>query len=87
MSRGCLGVVFRVFRVFGVFRVFRVFKVFRVFWAGLGVLGWVSVVGCRVLFWVWRDKNDPKCNMGFDYDTFTKKCSKQLKILSWTKMM
>ena len=25
------------------------------------------------------DKNRAKCNMGFDSDTFTKKCSKQLK--------
>ena len=28
-------------------------------------------------FWVWPDKNDPKCDMEFDSDTFSKrKCSK-----------
>ena len=75
--------VFRVFRVFGVFRVFRVFGVFRVFWVFW--VFWVLRVQCGSrgwlwgLIWVWPDKNDPKCDMGFDSDTISKKCSKQLK--------
>ena len=30
-------------------------------------------------FGVRPDKNDPKCNMGFDSDTFSKNCSEQPK--------
>ena len=55
------------------FRVFRVCRVFGCLGLMVGCLGWV---GCRVLFWVWPDKKVPKCNMGFDSDTFTKKMFK-----------
>ena len=37
-------------------------------------------------FWVRPDKNDPKCNMGFDSDTFTKKMLKTAENDVWTKI-
>ena len=53
--------------------MFRVFGVLGGFLGRLGVLG-----GLIVGFKVRQDKNDPKCNMVFDSDTFSEKCSKHL---------
>ena len=44
-------------------------------------------VGCRCLIFVRPDKKDSTCNMEFDSDTFSKKCSTTAeKIEVWTKM-
>ena len=43
----------------------------------------VLIVG---LIWVRLDKNDPKCNMVFDSDTFSEKMPKTAENDVWTKM-
>ena len=48
-------------------RVFESVLVFK----GLGFLGWVGS-WLQGLTFVWPDKNDPKCIVGFDSDTFSK---------------
>ena len=64
-ERGGFGEVF--WEVYWVLRVFGVFRCSM----------WVSGVGCGGSFWVSPDKkNDPKWNMGFDFDTVSKEMLK-----------